>query len=569
MSTSAAHNADVVMTDAIPDPEIDIANKVKADLRIPEFGTWVDKDTDFRYDPLLSSQLSSLRIAEVHEIDFNQVAGEGSKLYGCNVGDIGSFLGLSSVLKKFYIRDGYDALFAKIKTCWQDNETKRVTLIGNPGTGKSWYQVYILRELLRNRSGYKYIIRHVGKLIYIIDLEQSRGYLWHFQYGVGETIVDQVKDAVYLYEPAQEKDQPPMGLLKLPSLATLSPYSKRITEYKKINYIELYFWPWSFSAMNAMAQDSERNTEDLLDRYLKFGGVLRHVLAKDVTKASSELTERLANVSLRVLQSKALNIYRDDSGNNVSGYILCYNNKQNDESRFTRKVLEFTSLEVESRVTQIIDDLPVKDKATAVLARLNDQGLDLSNMNLEAVGTELLSKGTHGTPYKWQSKEVGDQDIWSTFNTNKRDVVRLWEVYELLQRKDQILVSTNPNFPLGDIVFTPDTIAGPISVVQFTWQSSHPFTIRALYDLRVNRLRVGHEVCVKVHIVPPGLEDYYAGMKKTDFLMGDLSEPFKWSRNTAALEPDILLTMWNSTEVHVIRPVEDWKTLLGNFIKTL
>ena len=561
----------MVMTDANTEAaELVIANKVKADLRMPEFSAWVDKDTEFRYDPLLSSQLNALKISEAQQIDFNQIGGEGSQLYGCDVGEIDAFVGLSSVVKKFYIRDGYDSLFQKIKTCWQDNETKRVTLMGNPGTGKSWYQVYVLRELLRNRSGYKYIIRQVGKLIYIIDLEQSSGYQWRFRYGVAvEIILDQVKNAVYLYEPAQEKDQPPMGLLKLPSLATLSPCSIRIAEYKKTNYTELYFWPWSFSAMNAMAQDSERNTEDLFERYLKFGGVVRHVLAKDVTKATSELTERLANVSVHVLQSKALNIDRKDSGDNISGYILCYNNKQEDGSRFTRKVLEFTSAEVESRVQQIVDDLPLKDKATTVLARLNDQVVDLSGQNLEAIGTELLSKGTHGTEYKWQSKVVGGQGNWSTFNTTKRDVVRLWEVYELLQRQGQILVSTNTNFPLGDIVFTPKVLTGPIDVVQFTWQDSHPFTIRALYDRRVNRLKVDHEVCVKVYIISPGKENDYARMKKIDFLKGSLSEPFKWSRTSGTVQPDVLLTMWNSTQLHVIRPVKDWKCLLGNYIKTL
>lgn len=172
MSGSAPQNADVVMTDATLEAEVSIANKVKADLRMSDFSVWVDRDTEFRYDALLSSQLNALKHADALPIDFDQIVGEGSQLYGCNVGETDAFVGRSSVLKKFYIRDGYDALFEKIKTCWRDNETKRVTLIGNPGTGKSWFQVYVLRELLRNRDGYKYIIRQVGVLIYIIDLEQ-------------------------------------------------------------------------------------------------------------------------------------------------------------------------------------------------------------------------------------------------------------------------------------------------------------------------------------------------------------------------------------------------------------
>merc|ERR1719343_1739927 len=181
----------------------------------------------------------------------------------------------------------------------------------------------------------------------------------------------------------------------------------------------------------------------------------------------------------------------------------------------------------------------------------------------------MLSKGSHGTVYKWQSKVVGGQGVWSNFRTTKKTVVRLFSLSELLQKQDQILVSTNTNFPLGDIIFTPKNLAGPIDVVQFTWQPSHPFTIRAMYDLRVNRLKVGHNVCVKLYIISPGKEDGYAGMSKIDFLKGSLSETFKWSPTTAALQPDVLQAMWNCTQVHVIRPLQDWKILLENYITTL
>ena len=566
---------DVEMTNAEDTPTIPstaIGNKVKDNLLTPAYGEWIDT-TGFIYDFLSSTQLKALRNAQVVPIGFDGIVGEGSQLYGCDVGKLDFFLRLSSVVDQFYIRDGYDALFAKIKSCWQVKGRKRVTLIGNAGTGKSWFQVYVLQELLRDPSGYNFIVRHVGKTISLIDLEQCSVYVWTFKHPeLVEQLLDNLKNAVYLYEPAQEKEQPPLGLLGLPSLATLSPYNGRIAEYKKVNYTELYFWPWSYSAMNAMAQHSKSKItpDEIWRRYLKFGGIVRHVLAEDAAKASRELAARLANISLSVLQSKALNIDRTETGNNVSGYILCYNNKQEDESRFTTPVLEFTSQEVEDKVQEMLNNRPFVEKAKTVLARLNKEVVDLSGKNLEAVATELLSKGTYGTGYQWQSKEVGGEGRWSTFILTKRDVVRLWDVYELLQKQKQILVSTNPNFPLGDIVFTPNSLSGPIDVVQFTWQTCHPFTVRALYDLRVNRLKIGHEVHVKVYIISPGKEDRYAGMQKTDFLKGSLTVPFKWSVHTEPVQPSDLLAMWNSTEVRVIRPLNtDWKTLIGNCITTL
>ena len=570
-----AENADVAMEDAATtateeELQVRIANKIKSDLRKPRVGSFMDKFSKLTYEPVISDELQELKNAEAHPIDFGQTTGEGSQLFGCNVDRTSEFLGLQSVLKKFYIRDGYDALFNKILTCWQDEMESKVTLIGNAGTGKSWFQVYVLRELLRNRNGYKYIIRQVGTSVYIIDLEETIGYVWYFT-EYASIILNQVKHAVYLYEPAQEKEQPPMGL-DLPSLATLSPYNKRIAEYKKsYNHITLYFWPWTLSAMAAVANDSqlELKYEDLLVRYEKFGGIIRHVLKRNITGPSNELSEKLQNVSASVLQKVVLNIDRDESSGNVSGYILCYNNKHEDEDRFTRKVLEFTSPYVESKVQQIIDALPLKEKAKTVLDRLNKEVVDLSGKNLEAVGTELLSKGSHGTGYSWRSKEVGGQNNWSAFNLTRRNVVRLWNVFEYLHRPNEILVSTISNFPLGDIVFTPNDRAGPIDVVQFTWQPSHPFTIRALYDLRKRRLKVDHSVVVKLYIISPGMEDKYAGMSKTVFLKGSLEEPFQWSANTEPLQPGHLQEMWNNTQVHVIRPDQDWKIMLENYIRTL
>lgn len=125
------------------------------------------------------------------------------------------------------------------------------------------------------------------------------------------------------------------------------------------------------------------------------------------------------------------------------------------------------------------------------------------------------------------------------------------------------------NFPLSDIIFSRPTATNPVDVVQFTWQVSRPFTIRALYDLRVNRLQVSHEVCIKVCIMSPGIEADYARLQENDFLKGSLDKPFEWSKTTAVVEPQDLLTMWNSTQVHVIRPKTSWRTLLRNYMSNV
>jgi len=571
VKADSCHSVDAMMTDARPTPEeleARIAAGVKANLRFQRYGSFVNRFSTFLHDLELSNQLITLKSAVAQPIDVDQ-AGEGSKLFGCSVvpandavRSVKGFLGLSSVLNKFYIRDGYDALFDKIKECWKNPNKQRVTLIGNAGTGKSWFQVYVVRRLLLDPDGLKYIIRQVGKVIYIIDLMQSEGYIWQFKEIFPTVILDKVENAVYLYEPGEEKDQPPLGLQRMPSFATLSPHRIRIAEYRKTDYTELYFWPWSFSAMAAVANDSGQNLNDLSERYRKFGGIVRHVLAEDVNMPNNELEERLSTIDEDILWHKALNIDRQESGRNVSGYILCYNNENEGNDRFTKKVLEFTSSLVESKVEAILNVKPTRDKAQIVLKRLNDEAVDLSGKNLEAVVTELLSQGTS---YNWESGKLGDEN-WSTFKATVRKVERSSKVSDVLQKPGHILVPIDTNFPLCDIVFTPSSLRDPIDVVQFTWQPSHPFTIRALYDLRVNRLDVEHDRCVKVYIVSPGKEEAYIKKKKIKFLKGSLDSVFKWSKNTGSVQPDVIKTMWENTQVHVIRPVEDWKTVLGNYI---
>jgi hypothetical protein len=512
--------------------------------------------------------LQVLKDADASAVEIDQIGGEDSKLLSCNVGAIEeAFLGLFSDTNKLYIREGYGALLTLMKELWKNRRARRVTLLGNAGTGKSWYQVYVLRELLRDRDGFKYVIRQVAKIWYLIDLEECKGYQWVEGTFSMKTIFDQMKDTLYLYEPGEEKSMSPMALLALPSLATLSPFAIRIAEYKKAMYSELYFWPWSFSAMHAVVQDSglKLSPEELLKRYSYFGGIARHVLAESDKRAMDELVMRLANVSLEVLQSKAINIDRVQQGGNVSGYILCYNN-QHEDSRFTERALEYTSVFVESKVEQILDAIPLKEKAQTVLKRLNNEAVDLSGKSLEAVGTEFLSRGSHGTKYKWESKRVGTSGAWSAFTTTKRKVVRLWDIRELLSRQGQIIVSTSTNFPLGDIVFSRNTATDPIDVIQFTWQLKHPFTIRALYDLRVKRLEVSHEVSVRVYMISPHIEDTYVSMNEINFLKGSLVKPFEYSKTSGVTPPADLQNMWNNTEVHVIRPKTAWGTLLVDFV---
>ena len=88
--------------------------------------------------------------------------------------------------------------------------------------------MYVLRELLRDRESYafQFIIRQVGTTLYVIDLEDCKGYIWAPGRFLTAKIVDRLQKTLYLYEPGGEYQQSPMHMLALPSLATLSPYNE-------------------------------------------------------------------------------------------------------------------------------------------------------------------------------------------------------------------------------------------------------------------------------------------------------------------------------------------------------
>mmetsp|Transcript_54050 Transcript_54050/g.131210 ORF Transcript_54050/g.131210 Transcript_54050/m.131210 type:complete len:321 (+) Transcript_54050:1287-2249(+) len=320
--------------------------------------------------------------------------------------------------------------------------------------------------------------------------------------------------------------------------------------------------------MNAVAHDSNLglSENDILKHHLYFGGIVRLVLNPDFEYFFNQLEARLANVSMKDLLNKHHDIDRDVSGNSVSGYILCYDGFRRGQKLFDKKVITYTSAFVKTKVDDIINTRPLKEKVETVLRRLNDEIVDLSGKNLEAVGTELLSRGND---IKWLAKRIGGRGNWSSFVTTKREATRLWDIGERLRQPGRILVSVNTNFPLADIVFSQPTKNDAHDVIQFTWQQSHPFTVRALYDLRVRRLQVADTVAVNVYVVSPEKEEDYQKMNEDTFLIGRLDVPFKWSRNSAAKAPAELQTMWYSTNLYVLKPELTWKTLLGNVLQEL
>ena len=254
------------------------------------------------------------------------------------------------------------------------SEEYRVVLLGNAGTGKSWFQLYALKQLLScDQRDYDIVIRQVGNNVSLIDLDEAVVYEWKTDRL--RIISEAMTRTLYFFEPGDEGTTAPLGVF-LPSLSTLKPYIERIKEYEKRLCTTLYFWPWSSGELRALIQDSDppiMSEETFCDRFHKFGGVLRHVLGED-RQAERKLTERLNKIDINTLISISLNIDRDDRDNNVSGFLVCYDNRSSEgERRFEERNLEYTSAHVVENVRYKIRLLSVKEVLQNVLHRLSGE----------------------------------------------------------------------------------------------------------------------------------------------------------------------------------------------------
>ena len=360
-STVSGRNADETMRQKI--------------LRLVHSNRAFVESSSFYFQDIDTTQLQSLRTAQPHTIeiradDSDNLGGETNKIlerYDITFDhNVKFFLDLACKPKKFYVREGYKELYEYICELW-GSENEHVVLLGNAGTGKSWFQVYALKQLLtcdQEKREYDIVIRQVATQSYVIDLEEAMVYLWKIPSDDILAISRGMERTLYFFEPGSDNTRSPLTV-PIPSLSTLSPVIQRVNEYQKTGCHTAYFWPWSSGELWAVIQDSNLSMDHqtFSHRHHKFGGILRHVLGQD-EKAEDKLEARLNDVSVEVLSSAtSRNIDWDTSttGSNISGFLICYDNRSIEgKDRFATKNLKYTSAYVVEQVQDKIESLPRK-----------------------------------------------------------------------------------------------------------------------------------------------------------------------------------------------------------------
>ena len=134
-----------------------IKDKLKALLKDQRLKAKVDSKFSLEHDDASTWNLEALKNSTPMPV-VATMGGEGTPLIACHIGHFegGVFLNVFGRLTFLYIRKGYDELYEDIQALWKTNGANKVVLVGNAGTGKSWYQLYILRRLLKRSTDYQY-----------------------------------------------------------------------------------------------------------------------------------------------------------------------------------------------------------------------------------------------------------------------------------------------------------------------------------------------------------------------------------------------------------------------------
>jgi hypothetical protein len=394
MESSVASVGSAVTATAETTDEIFIDIKAKVKEVIPDRLDFYLEKIDFELDPeltrdmklLLGGVTEPLRLdKKIDEEGLSEPLGLGEKmdeedthhkLSILRLGESASeaFLQCLEFPKKqskvIYFRHFYEKLYQVLLKHWSSPECA-LLLIGNAGTGKSWFQAYALRQLVQD-STYKFVVRQVDDTYFLHDLTTHNVYKIKYNDATAlEYVVNGMIGTVYFFEPGPVKEikKRPPHYFTIPSLSTLSPNQDRIADYVKHNTVQELFFPvWSQIEYWAIGLNEGIVEEEIDDRYYKFGGIVRH-LFRNKSMAQRELDRHLGGEELdSILKSEVTNIDTDPGKGNVSGYLVCYTDIPCSGDRaFESRELMLTSSYVRDAIRENMELVPIDEKARKVL----------------------------------------------------------------------------------------------------------------------------------------------------------------------------------------------------------
>jgi hypothetical protein len=373
-----------------------------------------------------------------------------------------------------------------------------------------------------------------------------------------EDVVGAMTETLFFFEPAEEKVRSPVDH-PIPSLCTLSPNHNQTHEYlKSEDAARLYFPVWSESEYMAVGRNENIDNDTMTERYYMYGGILRHLFL-DGSVLLEELSTRLKESEdlKRILLAEVTDVDAQKGRGTVSGCLVCYTDVPFDGDKpFKSKKLALTSLYVREKIRETIKLVSEFELASKVLQVLKGRRTDeLGGSSLESTVASMIAGGSR--KIKWEAREV-ETGEWIHYKLAPTTVKRVREM-EISNKGRALLVSSNRNFPVVDIVDSQPDIEGVVIAYQVTWQENHPFNMGALHDLR-RELKINPNSMLKICFVVPQHADQYASRSKNSYCKDFQNLNRSVNNNNE---------VWTNTSIYVLRPKDDrWIQAVETFLST-
>jgi hypothetical protein len=461
-------------------------------------------------------------------------------------------------------RDCFAPLYDKIT-----NANKNIILTGNAGIGKSWFQVYLLRRLLKERKNprFRFVVRQFATDFYLMDLQACKGWKLIGEASVINELLDSLKETLYLYEPGLMGDQPPL-LTSAHSLSTLSPLPKRIKEYQKSLPMFLYMPVWELNELAVVAGIEKMEPNDFKDNYYKFGGIIRYTMENPIAlrTPSATLEMRCKNVEKGIFRSIATDVVDDPnvvSQRNISGFIVSYVDIRCDGSdAFEDKSLAMTSAYASKKVRENFSLESAQDRLLMLASHLDNKTSDITGIDLESVVVQMLAAGP--STVKWDLCPVGSQAPYTylPLGHSKRGIDRSSSPFD----EAKVNYPTDRIFGLADCFFY---VKDVWYAFQTTWRYDHAFKLLTLFEFR-QKLGIDVHEKVNLHFVNPTHADSYRKRAKEKYLAkGECADSqIENHRKEVLMTADNVTKMWENTNIFVASPEHnDWATAIANCLE--
>ena len=174
------------------------------------------------------------------------------------------------------------------------------------------------------------------------------------------------KKSLYLYEPGKSIEEPYFEGLKIPTLCSVSPDSRRYKEFQKNGGVKLYMPIWTLPELQAVRKFiADRNPEmmplteeDISGRFHDFGGIIRHVFSPDIDEVSKQQQRAIEDLDPK-------KVFLDDidrGSKGVSHLVAQYNVTTEGPKAFRKANIDFVSVKVREAVEAQFLHLDFNDK---------------------------------------------------------------------------------------------------------------------------------------------------------------------------------------------------------------